>query len=321
MDEQLSIVGVKSKDGFYISQMRNNKFADGCERLLINGEHPKSTFNSRWGLISREPETVEKIVPQPRINHRFELIKDAPWVSGSDLPKSMPKHEVMEEADGYCEWKDEFKHLQSLYHEVSDPQPDKIEPVAFTYQTILEVDFISHTQGFQYPVGGKFSVSAKNIDQRMIDHIVFPDIVHPNLPCNLSSKDSYMIIREHVKRNIDSRYAEISSDYDFCFSVQKAIPLHTPLLKRQEIKTAAGRSYMKPRYKEWTVKNRTIKEVFEMTHAGDKYQGYTVIPGFRGDNHQDLKDRIDKYLDDLMARINEPLVDCPHCGGMGVVLG
>jgi hypothetical protein len=32
-----------------------------------------------------------------------------------------------------------------------------------------------------------------------------------------------------------------------------------------------------------------------------------------------VKDKIDKYLNDLITEINKPLIDCPHCKGLGVV--
>ena len=46
-----------------------------------------------------------------------------------------------------------------------------------------------------------------------------------------------------------------------------------------------------------------------------------IIKGFTGENQDDLKQKIDAYCEDLIKFINEPIVDCPHCKGRGVVLG
>ena len=75
----------------------------------------------------------------------------------------------------------------------------------------------------------------------------------------------------------------------------------------------------KPKYETRYRKSREV-EVFNMTSAKDKYNNYTIIKGFEGNSEEDLKNKIDTYLEELMAIINEPLHDCPHCKGMGVIL-
>ena len=323
----MDIIGVKADAGYYIREI-SASYGSSLSKYIINGENPEPTFHPKWFLVKNEPSKVTTLVKQPRINHRYELKPDIPWVEDSGLPRSMPKHEVMgSDGDGYCEWKEEFKHLQSLYDEVSDEQPDLEEDVEFSYRTILKISDIKISENFNYVVqrthfksDGFTNIDSSKIIHQEIDKIIFPDIALPNTECCLSSEDTYKIIREHVKRNIDPRYAEVTSDYDFCFEVAKIVPLHTPYTSRTEITTSRGRSYRHKKYKEFTVKTRQIKRVFEMTHSGSRYQKYTVIPGIRGKNHADLKNNIDQYLDNLMARINEPLIDCPHCDGMGVII-
>ena len=76
---------------------------------------------------------------------------------------------------------------------------------------------------------------------------------------------------------------------------------------------------LRPKNVKWLLSQREI-EIFEMTDDQHKYKGYTVIEGFKGNNIEELKENIDNYLKDLMAKINEPVVDCPHCKGKGIVL-
>lgn len=323
----MDIIGVKSEKGYYLKGLGSNRYNSALEKLIINGKNPESTFHPHWFLTDSEPQKIERIVKRPRINHRFELKSDvdAPWIDRGALPQSMPKDEVIDKnKDGYCDWKDEFKHLQSLYVEVSDEQQDVLEPVEFSYQTILEIKDIKTAENFSYAVKrihyqGNSEIDSKGIIHQEVDRIIFPEIVLPNLPCKLSSKDSYDIIREHVKRNIDTRYAEITIDYDYYFAVKKIVPLYNPIEKDIEIKNARGRSYKKPKYRKLLVKNRYVDMVFSMANGYDKYKNYPVISEFTGKDQQDLKKNIDEFLDNLMARINEPLVDCPHCNGFGVI--
>jgi len=44
------------------------------------------------------------------------------------------------------------------------------------------------------------------------------------------------------------------------------------------------------------------------------------IKEFEGNNIEDSHQNIEKYLKELMAHINKPIKDCPHCKGMGVLI-
>lgn len=134
-------------------------------------------------------------------------------------------------------------------------------------------------------------------------------------PCELTSKQTYRIIRHHVKENINHNYGVITSDYDFCFTVMKRIPIK-PYVISSEIKRDNGKSYRPPRFKHHEKKYNTW-ELFEMTNSEDRYKGYTVIPGFKGDSLADLYDNIKTFLDDLMNHINAPIIECEHCNGYG----
>lgn len=329
METEIKIIGVKTDKGIYISQPDINYPILILSRLLFDGEKPIATFHDKWLLIKKEPEVVEQLINQPNINHRYELKEDLPFTDGLALPSVMPKDEVMElNEDGkYCTWKDEFKHLQTFYDAKSDPVPPKKEPVEFNYSTILEIPEIKIEPDFKYLVqmtewerDGIFDLKTNSIIYQVIDKIVFPSVVLPNTPSALSSHDTYRIIRQHVKQNIDLRYAEITSDYNFCFEVAKIVPLANNIAIKREIKNARGRSYRKPKYSHALVKSRQIRKVFEMTYAPENCRGYTPIPSFIGKNHQDLKVKIDDFLNNLMARINEPLIECKQCGGMGVIV-
>ena len=57
-----------------------------------------------------------------------------------------------------------------------------------------------------------------------------------------------------------------------------------------------------------------------MTYSPKNYDRYTPIPGIEGKDEYELKEKLDKLCSNTIAMINEPLVDCPHCEGYGVIL-
>ncbi len=107
----------------------------------------------------------------------------------------------------------------------------------------------------------------------------------PMKPSALSSEDSYKIIRAYIKEKIDGRYAEITSDYDFCFTVKKKIKLTTPYTETFSPIFGKGKS------RKELISNRSV-QIFEMTDDVKKYNGYTPIKGFVGKDHADLKKNI-----------------------------
>ena len=47
------------------------------------------------------------------------------------------------------------------------------------------------------------------------------------------------------------------------------------------------------------------------------YDGYTCIPELQGDNLQDLTEKLDIYLNNLIAQLNTTVVECDCCKGTG----
>ncbi len=151
---------------------------------------------------------------------------------------------------------------------------------------------------------------------QLIDKIVFPRIICESKPVRFTSKQTYDIIQEYVRCHIDGKFAEITSDYNFCFTVQKRI-----ILDKEKAYTVNVNAWLprkrKAKYETRYRKHRLV-QIFEMTSENDKYKEYPVIQGFQGKNVTDLQNKIDNYLKNLIEFINEPLVDCPECGGTGV---
>jgi hypothetical protein len=173
-------------------------------------------------------------------------------------------------------------------------------------------DPLGYKDIFQYYDWMDARISVDDIAKAMT-----PDVAWHLYPCSIDSHTTYRIIRAYVKDHIDPMQAEITSDYDFCFTVKKKVRI-VPYIKKWEIYKDNLKSYRPPRFKNKAV-DCELLEVFEMTHAKRRYEGYTVVDDFKGNSLAELAANIDRYLSELMEVINRPLARCPHCEGKRVV--
>ena len=311
--ETIKLVGIKCKDKYFISRYKEARYSkfNNTEDLLINGYLAMPTFHRDWNIVNKEPTTVQVAKRQPGINHRFELID--PSLASDKIPLVLNCEEVARYLDYEWVWREDYKTIQFLYKECSDKQPDILEDIDFEYETIVEVSEIKDFGEFKYKIHGP-PISKSDISYQIMDRITFPDILLSMRPCCLTSRQSFDIVAEYIKRNIDNNIALVNAHYDGYFRVSKKIALSAP-----ESHTYYTNMFGKGKRKtvtEWR-KHREI-ECFNM--APKPYEKCWVIPGFRGKNQEDLKNNIDKFCMELMAEINEPVADCPHCKGRGVTI-
>ena len=296
--------------------------------VTFDGKTPESTHFSRDGWLKLDvlakPGKVLRRVAIPLGNPRFELIDITNKTKKT--PARMECCDVAVNDGGDWLWLEKYKEIKHLYHLVYDPQQYDCVAVELEWNVIQVVPSLEEYQEFgyivQYDRGGWQSegtrrIGPNEVEYVVLDRILYPDILLPTRNCSLTSSQSYEIIRKHVQIHLNRAAAEITSDYDFCFTVKKSIKLAKPYTTRYEHKKNNGRSYSPPRLKQTLHTIRTV-EVFEMTKAEKPWQNYTPIPPFKGENLNALKANIDRYLDELMAYLNEPLVDCKCCGGAGV---
>ena len=303
---------------------RINRYGQKISNLIINGEVPQPTQESDWFSVSRLPESVKVKIGPANENYRQELkaeLLSEGGFSGATLGKlrpSIPRDDCMEYNDYESDWfwKKEYATISSLYElkwDVVEHEPKAIE---FECEIFCEIPSLDAYSGMKYPtVGqynsdyGKWKVEDKQITHRAVDKILFPSIMHPSCKAFMSSDCLYTVIRYHIKQNIDYRYATISSDYDFCLTVQKRI------IKREDYDPSKDKPTNRQQARN---KGVSLSTVFEATPKSQSYKRYTPLPQMHAKNNKALKRKIDKYLKDLMAYINEPVVVCEHCNGTGV---
>lgn len=328
--DTLQIYTIKTKSKLFISADPNNNSGynnpSNLNDYYFNGEKAKKSFHASWLYLEEEIKQITKKQSGKQINQRYELIDKS--LASEKIPLILTKDEATKcdsSTDYELEWKEPYKIYSSLYEYKWDYEPEKFVEVPFNIILLYDLDYdISEPKEINYKAIHKSSYSNSNYEiknedviHQLADRIFFPSLMIHEKPCLLTSKQTYDIVRRFIKDNINPAVAKITSDYDFCFTVKKRIPISKPYSVQYDGRSLFSKS-RKPKMMTRHV-SETEVEIFEMTHENDKYKGYTPIEGFEGKNEDDLKDKLDSYLTELITFINEPLKECEHCGGRGVI--
>ena len=309
------------------SSDRLDEFHPICERIN-GGVNVTPTWLRGWYKAECETiDSVESLHSQPSDYH-WELNDLTDIDKG--LPERLSIDESCEEYDNsryehYIGSNSKYAKYSGFYRRVAVNRPSVWVPVEFsvTFKGDLQLNDVSNYSDMTITLsasthsGKTVTELSKIVTYSELERMLVPPLAIHNRPCALGTNDVYRIVRQYVRENIDGRYARISSDYDFCFSVEKIVPIK-PYTIKTELRTSKGKRYNKPRFSERTVDKKQCL-VFEMTDSR-KYNGYPVIGGFTADSLGDMVDQVKQYLDDLMSVINEPLRECEHCHGTGHVL-
>lgn len=289
MDGKVSFIIIKTKNqGIFISDKTGTQgyYSSKIPNLLFDGLKLQATPKEHWYKLSEIPKKVER------------QSSDKTTLRHWKLKKGFPESELTPATILPVDW-DEDDDIAGLYSPVYDVVKGELEEVEF------EIEVLSEEENF-YIEKPKYP-STPNL----IVALTTDKALHSERPCSLTSAEFYKIVREHIKRNIDGRYARITSDYDFCFTVKKVIKLATPSSYKTDIGTKR-RPNIVTRY-------NPSKEVTVFEAAPSPREGYTVLAGISGKNQKDLEDKVDKYLEEAIRIINKPLEECSHCDGTGCV--
>ena len=283
------------------------------KELLFDGEHAKPTYLPEWYVIDSYPTKIEKkgVV----YDYRKYVLKD-------EYKGCVGFEEEIDYDDRF-----KFEHEIDSFYNYEYQKREVNQEV-----NDLEIEVIIELENFNLPTieyiayGGtknngfwdkEYDITNKDIEHQLIDKMMFPDILLSERPCKLTSKQMYDITRAYIKDNIDNKYASISSDYDFCFEVEKKIKKYTPEeVTYYNIFARTKKQRNTPHTKIVKYRNETI---FKMTNSISKYNGYPIIEEMTAKNETELKEKVDAWLSNLIEKINEPLVECPHCNGLGVI--
>ncbi len=249
----------------------------------------------------------------------------------------IPLYLKQEEVQPYMDWDDctrwtNYEEIRGLYTVDSVQKEGVLSPVEYQLVCLgtLQIDNIESPATMAINVSNPRAIptEAKGYDlsglvsYSDLEQMLTPEFLLHERPCKLSSSQMYKIVRSWVKTNINPECAEITSDYDFCFTVKRKLH-HPPIAVRTEVKKKNGRSYATPKFNTHNKTYESVK-IFEMTWAGYRgaygYEGYTCIPPLEGSSLKDISERLKYYLETLMEEINKEVEKCSCCNGYGHVV-
>lgn len=313
----MEIVAVETNDKYFICLKENVgekyiSYPDRIKHYKFNGVIPEKTFMTGWYSIPNFdiPISVEEIHYPKKINYRF-ILKDESMQS-VNIPLEISYDDagyINEDGEWWWNNNGKYANLESLYEIIYDETEETTQIIPCSFDIIMKLDEINEPS-YDF-------ISKSNIEHQIVDKIMFPNIIMHTKPCKISSVDLYKIIRKYIKQNINYDNAEITSDYDFCFAVNKIIKLAQPYTNKWEIKKSNGRSYAKPKFREEYIKSRKIP-IFEMTNSKDKYKGYTPVPDIYADNENQLNERVKEICETIIEKINKETIECKYCNGTGI---
>ena len=298
----------------------------------INGKDVTSLVpNNGWYHFEGELKDFKKRNPPKKEQIGWRLIN--PEIASEKIPLTLTMQQIQKTWDSEDEdyaFTGSYASLVSLYQHDYTELPSEIVPVEVELVKLRDL----HIENYEAPSEMKIQVQDGNYGGKLqvqdlskvavfadIERMLTPDFLLHTRPCSLTSQQVYKIIRAHVLNNIDGKVARVTSNYDFCFTVEKVIETKPYSTKKEQL-TRAGRSYKPPRFVTGT-KSTKQQKIFEMTwkgaHNGGGYTGYTCIEPWEADNLQELYDNMKQYLSDLMEEINKPVIECQHCNGLGCI--
>lgn len=274
--------------GLFITDNVDNKsyFSSEISGLKFDGLKLEPAYKEYWYKLSDIPTRVTKETQPKRINQRYELKKGYP------LSSLTPPVILMSDMNSDDE-------IFGLYQYKFDLEDGKEESIEFEYELIETSFILTDKPKYTY---SKF----------LIDELAYSPFVTDSRPCYISGPDLYKVVRNFIKTNIDGRYAAITSDYDFCFRVEKIIKYAKPKSYTADIGTKRKPNII--------TKYRQDKKIVIFESAPKEYQNYPKQNGISAANYHELEQKIDSYLNELILEINKPLAECTECQGTGVIV-
>ena len=300
------ITDCTAKDGYHYNYHQSK-----IDVLYFDGEKARKTFHKNWLELANYPGKVERLVSGEKTNRRYEL---------KDRDLESVKYPLTLAYDDRDSINEEIR--SSLYAFNFDVVPDYLVGVDVNFVIMCEVENFRDAPDFNYPAVKRvqfseepYTITNINIAHSLVDCLIIPEPLRASSPCEISSHEMYGLVRQHIKDNIKTSLARITSDYDFCFTVKKIIPLLEPhTYSYHDIFARTKKQRAKLHFK--TATSKEI-EIFQMTHEQSNYKDYTPIKGFKASNEWELKEMIDNFLKTLMETIHAPIEQCSCCGGTG----
>lgn len=324
VQKPVEILQYKTNVGYFV-KVKTQYSHDVFGGYVVNGiTHAEAIKINGYAKLESEIVSVQKhIAPARKLLHYTLKDKD---LGSSKFPIIVQQY--WDEDTGETKLQG-VQGYEALYEPVLEETDGSFEGVPFIIIDMGEyiIDDPANIKERKIKMKGTNDTwNNKALEEELSKVVVYDDIVKlltpefalTQAPCKLTSHQMYRIVRQYLLENLDMMENIVTSNYNFCFTVKKRV--HTkPFIVTESYTT--GRNKWKNKQ---VTKTEKQVQVFEMTYAGYNgtggYEGYTCIPGLKGDNLQDLSDKLDKYLEDLVTALNTKVKECECCNGTGHIV-
>jgi hypothetical protein len=333
--ETIKVEFYKTNVGTFFRRKEMNYYTTQFDKSYLINDIPADslpTYNGKFLKVDGDITSIKRIVPSSTKLSHYELINAE--LESDKIPSIIHIFEAgkyYDDVEDAYLFEGKYASIMPLYKEsyvATEPTQQELS-VEFICLGTLQIDNLSK------PEEVKINITRERYgtkDVEVIDlksvvryddltQMVVPEFMIHTQPCELTSHQVYKIVRQHVIENYNTKVARLTSNYDFCFTVEKVVDTK-PYNVKAEIYTRNNNSYKPPRFS--TVKkNSKLTQIFEMSWAGAGKAGsagygeYSVIPAWKANNFAELVENMRQYLDELMAVINAPAHECTSCNGTG----
>ncbi len=310
--QEFNLFVIELGKGYLIKDKIEGYNRSTIEQLEFNGVRVEKTFHNGW-FSTLTLDNCLLVIPEKKEVDYYVLKENI--LETPELPKKLDKIDYESET-------------RAFYDTVYKTIPEEKQEVKLDKEIVCKIDDIEKTKGFSFYVKNPsypnsqpgYKITEDKAIHQLIDKIIFPKPALALRPTKLSSVDSYEIIRNYINDNIDPKYAEVTSNYEFCLTVTKKIPLLETIEYTYDDNFNIFGKKRKPKFKKGyrTERKQVVYECAPFKD-GKVYSGYTPCIEFKGESYEDLVLNINNYLERIIKEINEPLIDCPHCKGQGVI--
>lgn len=275
---------------------------DGCH-YIFDGKEGSPTYMSGWLKIDTIPTKI--------VNKYVETINIG-WVLKYDVG-SYPNLLTDDQAGYYTsdyEWiwnKPEYADLYTRRKQQLEIEQD----ITFKLVSLGKIEHFIDSGTIRIP---EKEISVKSLQHNLVDRIFVPEpLLLNDRPCSLSPANLYNIIRNHLRKHLDFSMV-VLNDWDNSLTVDKNILLNEP-------ESCAPVYFGKRKKPPVTYRTTRAVRVYNIScdPQDSKYEQTEILEPMVGENPKDLETKLSAFLENLVKWLNEPLKDCPHCKGKGVI--
>lgn len=281
-----------------------NYIVNGCKKLQI------CPGNSQWGMVSCIVKTLQRIIPPGNILEKYVLKEEYVNSDKCNLPKELPSNtfEVDYDDDG------DRTVISKEYGAFYDCYNPKYISGELSYANVEFVIIDKDCEPVELPPYVK---------------VKFPDslIHHPETwhkyPCYISAVDLFNLIYPELKNVCEVNSERLNmSDYKNIGILEISIKIQLPKSLQKKVSYSYYPTIRSKKPKTAYKTPTSISYNFlRIVRDHKEYKDGSLLVGeISADNYEELKQKINKYIKDLVSLIDIPLMTiCEYCKGLGLI--